>query len=442
MRNPTEGRVPETNDEDYKIGKKYLSELPLTFEELFEEGENPYDKKRFFKLLLWAESDEIEMLVEDLLDEYQADYKPIRYHSTLPLYRDILKVILCNALAYKGMDIIVSLRSPTYSIDKRYNPSHMSYRITLNLLEFLDHQGYINLYRGDRGSTGTQRRSMFNANSSLLNMLDTYGVKYNMLTTHSASETVELKKADKLTGYFDEDITLWRREMLNRYNVLLNVSRRHIAILGESSREPILMRCRFHDNFGRGGRVYGGLWQNTKKADRKTITLYDQETVEVDIQNCSLSMAMHLEGFEIEGDLYAIRDYPRELVKIAVQVMFNLTAASDKDGINKAANSLVKETGEDKEYLKQMVRDIHVHYQCISSWFFTGQGLRLQFYDSQVCFRVIEEFVKAERVVLTIHDSFIVAREDQGLLMEVMLESYRYYLGKEPVLRVEEGYLL
>jgi len=40
-------------------------------------------------------------------------------------------------------------------------------------------------------------------------------------------------------------------------------------------------------------------------------------------------------------------------------------------------------------------------------------------------------------MVLTIHDSFIVAKDDQGLLMEILRDSYQYVIGKLPILRVE-----
>lgn len=417
--------------------KRYLSDTPLTFEELFEEGENPYDKRRFFKFALWSESKETDALVDDLISEYQIDYSPIRYDSKLQTYRDTLRVILCNALAYQSMDIIVSLNRSEYSFDKRYNPANISYRITISLLEFLDAKGYIALYRGDKGTKGAKRRSQFEVLPRLTYRMSTYGFVVSMLSIHTRAETVELKRAKKLSGYNDRDITYKRRETLKEYNEFLNSNRKHITILEHPVSEPIHMRCIFTDNLGRGGRVYGGLWQNTKKLDRKGITLYRQETVEVDIRNCSLSMAMHLSGYEIEGDLYDIQGYPRELVKQAIQTMFNISARSDKDGINRTADSLGQSTGEDKAYLKQMVRVIHEHYSHLSDWFFTGQGLMLQFYDSEVCFRVIEEFIRRRRIVLTIHDSFIVAKEDQGLLEETLRESYQYVIGKLPILRVE-----
>ena len=417
--------------------KRYLSDTTPTFEELFGEGENPYDNKRFFKFTLWSEAEEMDALVDDLISEYLIDYSPIRYGSKLQTYRDTLKVILNNALAYQSMDIIVSLRSNEYSIDKRYNPANLSYRIMQNLLEFLDTSGYILLLRGDQGNTGIQRRTQFEVTSKLIYLMDSYGLRISMLSMHMGTETVELKRSKKLSGYNDSDTTYKRREILKEYNELLNSNRKQIALLDQPITEPIHMRCIFTENLGRGGRVYGGLWQNAKKEDRKGITLYGQETVEVDIRNCSLSMAMHLSGYETEGDLYNIEGYPRELVKIAVQIMLNISAKSDKDGINKTANSLFDNTGEDKEYLKQMVRIIYEHYSHISEWFFTGRGLLLQYYDSEVCFRVIEEFVKRGRIVLTIHDSFIVSEDDQGLLMDTLKNSYQYVIGKLPTLRVE-----
>lgn len=417
--------------------KRYLADLPLTFEELFEDGENPYDTRRFFKFALWSESKEADALVDDLISEYQIDHSPIRYDSKLQTYKDTLKVILCNALAYQSMEIIVSLNRSEYSLDKRYNPASLSYRIMFRLLEFLNTKGYIALYIGDKGNTGTQRRSQFEVLPRLIYRMSGYGFIISMLTVHMRAETVELKRAKKLSGYDDKDITYKRRGVLQAYNELLNRNQEQITILDRPTTEPVHMRCIFTENLGRGGRVYGGLWQNTKKHDRKGITLYGQETVEIDIRNCSLSMALHLSGYEIEGDLYDIQGYPRELVKQAIQTMFNISARSDKDGINRTADSLAQSTGEDKAYLKQMVRVIHEHYSHLSDWFFTGQGLMLQFYDSEVCFRVIEEFIRRRRIVLTIHDSFIVAKEDQGLLEETLRDSYQYVIGKLPILRVE-----
>ena len=78
--------------------------------------------------------------------------------------------------------------------------------------------------------------------------------------------------------------------------------------------------------------------------------------------------------------------------------------------------------------IKERLRKAHPQ---IEYAFFTDQGMRLQFYDSQMAELVMLAFAKDKKPILPVHDSFLVLEDDKELLLERMTTAYQQVLGKD-----------
>ena len=88
----------------------------------------------------------------------------------------------------------------------------------------------------------------------------------------------------------------------------------------------------------------------------------------------------------------------------------------------------ISQTGLTWREIKERLRKAHPQ---IEYAFFTDQGMRLQFYDSQMAELVMLAFAKDKKPILPVHDSFLVLEDDAELLLERMTTAYQQVLGKD-----------
>ena len=88
----------------------------------------------------------------------------------------------------------------------------------------------------------------------------------------------------------------------------------------------------------------------------------------------------------------------------------------------------ISQTGFKWREIKERLRKAHPQ---IEYAFFTDQGMRLQFYDSQMAELVMLAFAKDKKPILPVHDSFLVLEDDAELLLERMTTAYQQVLGKD-----------
>jgi hypothetical protein len=71
----------------------------------------------------------------------------------------------------------------------------------------------------------------------------------------------------------------------------------------------------------------------------------------------------------------------------------------------------------------------------IAQWFGTGEGLRLQREDSDLALGIVDRLLAKGIVALPIHDSFIVAQQNEASLIEAMQSEFRARYGFTPAIR-------
>ena len=457
-----------------------LADAPylITQFEWAENDDEKYKDLARFNKSLWANAYVIDGLVQSLLAKYQ-DEETIRYSADKENYFNILKVILLNiALAQlnKKRYITVSLGNNTFISPDIYEPIRITRAIFKNLLDWLVGKDYVNLYIAPPRSSGGMS-SVFEPLDVMLDQIHDLEISYKDILHHPKTSHVTLKDKDKnLIDFEHNDETRHRNKILKDYSDLLNKT--VISIKGMELQELVFVTSGYNRDLTKGGRIYGGTWQNCPSKDRETIEINGKPTVEIDIRNCSIGMAMQLSGKPIypEVDLYEIDSFDRSLIKLIINTMLNTSSSTPKVGCSNTANRVfdeimyesiksqarfkspkarknlmsvissnqdnqailsVYEVPYTKAHIRAAVDKIYEHYKPMSEeWLLKGRGLELQNYDSKVCIRVIEEFMRLNKVVLTVHDSFIVDIDDKESLVDTLIHCYHEVIGHEPILKV------
>lgn len=73
----------------------------------------------------------------------------------------------------------------------------------------------------------------------------------------------------------------------------------------------------------------------------------------------------------------------------------------------------------------------HKHEQ-IKSWFFSGKGTTLQYWDSQIAVEILLMLAKKNIPALPLHDSFMVEEPYKPKLQRIMIEAYYKITGRYP----------
>ena len=179
-------------------------------------------------------------------------------------------------------------------------------------------------------------------------------------------------------------------------------------------------------SFERGGRFYGGWWQNIPKEFRTKLLINGKRTVEFDYSGLHPALLYARVRAAIPDDPYEIGldSKHRKQVKKAFNAMLN----ADHDLRSPPKKLPIKEMGLPWKDLKQRIKDKH---SAISDYFGTGEGLKLQYMDSciaeELMLRFIEE--KSGTALLPIHDSFIVHHGYAHELRNMMLEIFERDFG-------------
>jgi hypothetical protein len=201
-----------------------------------------------------------------------------------------------------------------------------------------------------------------------------------------------------------------------------------------------------------GGRFYRAWWLAVRGESRRFITINGRETVKLDYSGFHARMIYHLNdlAFGENQDPYTIPaareaagafdgDKLRRAIKVLTNALINATDRQMERALAKKPERLKK--GWDFELPDHLspaalVDLIKEHHAPIADRFASGIGLKLQHLDSMICANILREAVQAQKVVLPVHDSFIVSREDEGWIWDKMVHYYRLACnGKTPVIK-------
>lgn len=184
----------------------------------------------------------------------------------------------------------------------------------------------------------------------------------------------------------------------------------------------------YNQSTSRGGRFYGmgTSHQNVKSTARKSITIDDEPTVELDFATLHPAMLYAKAGVPLPIDCYDLGDeWPRALVKVAMLTLINArTLQAARMSI--AHNDKIAEVAEPggPEALRKasaLIAAIKHKHRPIEMAFHSDAGAGLMRRDADIAEAVMSEMiVKRGIVTLPIHDSFMVPATKFGELEAAM----------------------
>lgn len=178
------------------------------------------------------------------------------------------------------------------------------------------------------------------------------------------------------------------------------------------------------------GRLYIHPIQNISGIERKLLMIDGKRIVEEDFTSLHPSLLYLITtGYTPDHDIYKLDGVPRYLSKTILLISIN--AKNEISALNAIINSKAmikyrRETGCSKKdsipFAKKALEDMKRNNAPINQYFFSNAGVKLMYLDSLICLRVITRYIrKTQKLILPVHDSFIVEHTDQELI-KVMME--------------------
>ena len=251
---------------------------------------------------------------------------------------------------------------------------------------------------------------------------------YNELLNNS---TVELR------GLNSDDLSQYNTEYLFKYTFYNNNSTDTVRL------RPMRVRRIFNRDFDHGGRFYGGI-ENMPSVLRPKITIGGQPTVELDYSAYQLRMLYHMKDINYRKDAYAVaRGYREELRPIyKIIALAALNAENEQACLKGIRNELRKDTTytdmigriTDARIRPLLTNWVNAHAP-IKEYMYSGVGLQLQRYDSDIAAGILSHFQRKNVLVLSVHDSFLIESCREKELRREMRKIYKAKFGFYPVIK-------
>ena len=183
-----------------------------------------------------------------------------------------------------------------------------------------------------------------------------------------------------------------------------------------------------------GGKYYGPCWQNLSKELRKEIKINGQETVELDFNAMHLHLLYckvnkKLTDYIPEGtDAYQLPNRNRKIVKTSFTCCINNNC--NKDNVNQVVGPKVArkfpEIFEKNISYRDILDELGSHHPEVSQFFYAQIGNEVSNMESKVSDYIIGKLTRKNILVLNIHDSFIVSIPYKDILLNTMIDAFKY----------------
>jgi hypothetical protein len=184
--------------------------------------------------------------------------------------------------------------------------------------------------------------------------------------------------------------------------------------------------------FDKGGRFYGGWWQQIPARYRPYIRINDEPTVELDFGATIVTLLYGQRGLTLPTEPYDLGINPegdldkRSAIKKYIAALLN---ASGGYQLPKEERALL---GVTSRQLRTLVEGKHPG---ITDAFGTGIGLDLMYLDSKIAL-LTKQALRGQGVpVLGIHDGFVVPERHEQLLHDIMMSSFKQVAGIYPTIK-------
>jgi hypothetical protein len=367
-------------------------------------------------------------------------------------FTDAVRIIVCDLHVawhnHPGTTVGIGLSKSDALDAQQYKQLSITWRTFNPALKGLQDLGYVRIVK--RGYFDVDLNeglvTRFQATNKLIDQLAR--IPFTLIGYDIRSSAVILKDKDRKVVPYKETASI--RKMVARLRrINSNLSRHWIDLkisdqalrrlkalpLDEKDVEFKSPQCfserhlqrNFRPDFDRGGRFYGGWWQNIPKVFRQLITINGEETIELDFATLHPTMLYAKAGHPMTGDAYNLDNLgcnvPRAVIKEAFQKLLN---AKPKQRIAEIKFDWVQ-AGTDWQGLLEKIK---IRHAPIAHWFRSGVGSYLQKEDAAITEQVMLHFAARNIPCLPIHDSFIVPRHMEDDLRAIMDSSFRDATGQ------------
>ncbi len=426
-----------------------------------------YQHSRILDVHRWSEHKEANLFVDEVYNSFLNRQE----QENARIKKKHLKVVLLDLyvawLNDPDLNIAVHMSPAAYSNGavfssgkSRYNELNVKVS-TIDIVHRLDEAGLIGRKDGWQDSGGKGFLTRIWPTPKLTKLFEDAAFGYFDIRYADNRETVILRDEDKVDAPYD-DTRMVRdmRQLLYDYNKLLEKTFIDIQSLDvprielpekkrrRQSNKQVFVNITHHDKFVQrifnnktfddGGRFYGGWWQRIDGEYRKNIRMNDVPTVEIDYSSLHVILAYTEAGLDYwqntDKDPYDLPvrgvnnpEHSRDITKLFFLLSLN---ASDQQALFKAFRSELNYKAYPytfpDEVLAELLDTIKQGHPDIAHLICSGAGLKLMNIDSRICEYVIADFVRSDKPILTVHDSFIVPFGEEDRLLQLMREAFEH----------------
>lgn len=219
--------------------------------------------------------------------------------------------------------------------------------------------------------------------------------------------------------------------------------------------------CVYNENPKQGGRLYTSQGvQNITKEERKTLTIDEQETIELDHNAMHPRLLYGLAGIQLNDDPYlmvaeALGDAEelRPVVKLAFNIGINAKANNFAQGFNSALEKNIHSINANKRAKaiqmkrvlkkyeltpKKILEQIKITHKPIAEYIASGYGIILQRKDSDIMATTLADLMEQGVQGRGVHDSVRCKKTDEQAVRDAMHNAYEKHTGFHTRLNKED----
>ena len=428
-----------------------------------EKQENPWLFSRLFNPWRCSSNENSRLLVTEVIEKflYSETNKNLRgrkrkledHKRFLRTIEAIICDLIHNHLSDQSRGIAISRSNRVLRKTSRYKNEVLNKTIPylLDVLELPELQmleqvvGCINFFYPEKNGN---LRTVVKAGKHLVHLIQKYHVELEDLGLSDGEETIILKREKNdlwdhggTLEYKDNDLTnLYRHKMSLINQWIRNADLNYMVPLHEKDDHNYDLDCRLlkryftRGSFKSGGRLFGGFWQQLKKAHRENLLIDGDDIEGLDYSQMSPKI---LYGYcslvpELE-DCYLIEGY--ENYRKGIKKVFNAMTFANKPMTRfpKGINSLFPV----KTRFKDVSDAIEKEHFRIAHMFYTGIGHYLQFLESQILVEVLLMLIDNGIIALPVHDAVFVGWTHVYKSKQVMEQVFLDMTNVPSVVKVE-----
>ena len=464
------------------ILQNYIDEVFMTRREY--KIHPDYRNSRAVNYNRWSCNKEVSDLVTEIMSNFPANREIGGYNKNMM----VLVLDLYESLYYDPEQKLGYYRNHNHydfkitiaDSNKLTENPHITATFFIGAVEHLIKEEYVRDYPGaikmdDKGNVIYSFTSRILPTQKFADICAKHNLNIDMVEKFTEEQLIRLKgvkshKDEKLEPLVYDETPTTRRmtKIVRAYNSLLDNTYLDIDVecLSYDDKDTIvknlqcydepnpeiivkLSRCNVYRVFNnndwqQGGRFYGAFWIGCPSILRPYITINGNPTIELDYSGIHIQLLYALKGInyaelnkDSETDAYELvpKDHDRDLNKLILLTAINAT------GTAKTASSVYKELSEDGELeyygiyshkpIKRKLDLLIQKHKPIGEYITSGEGIRLQYYDSLVIEQLINYFTKEKITILTIHDSVICETRYANMVKEKMIELYAATVNRQ-----------